>query len=192
MNLYQHTCSTSGAWRWAGIDTHRAPCKHPRDLSRPRHSLNPPVPLESEQTAAQHNGTVQSSHQKHGANRHHEHVVQPGDAADTAGQAWGPIRKAVYSAMQRLRLLAIAHFLSHSLRSALASAVCLTGAAILCGHDITAQALLQPSTLHAGAGSMMLAGSLLLSGVPAFVDATLQVRALHLSCACRSCAPWHR
>jgi hypothetical protein len=91
------------------------------------------------------------------------------------GEAWGPLRTGLYHFLERTQLLAISDFLSHSFRSALASAACFLGYAFLSTRAAPSMAL-PPFTIATSTPALVLLTiSLAFSGIPCLVDAVVQV-----------------
>lgn len=167
-------------------ERHRVPHKR---VPPCRHSLNPAVPSETAQSTS---GSDAGSRLE----PHHRNNVLNGTGKDATTSSsfccgaeegtsvhvhhdkqahWGPLRSGIYSLLQGTQLLQTSSFLSHSLRAALLSGACFAASALL-AHRLPAEVVLPSlATSQAAAVTCALTATLALSGVPAFVDAILQV-----------------
>ena len=149
-----------------------------------RHSLNPAVSHDHPSSGPGVSCDDGAPTIQHGSNgTGHAHGSH--DDADTGtgvhvhhekGADWGPLRNSVYALLYNLRVLEAASFLSHSLRAALLSAACFGVSALMASQVPAAAGMPSLATVPSAVASCALAISLVLSGLPAFIDAILQVR----------------
>lgn len=162
-----------------------------RRLHQCRHSLTPAISLEGKQSidssysiaessertlshgrepeeGASDCGSLQlaccaRSHDEHGDHVHHEH-----------DSSWGPLRTGVFELLRMCKVLQVSDQLSHSFRAALVSCACFLASAALSTGLIGGPAATAGTTRFTAAAGL-LATSVCLSGLPAMVDAVVQV-----------------
>jgi hypothetical protein len=171
----------------------------PLDARRPRcslvckHSTDSALPPDSMTGLGRHsrNGVAgghpypqgERSHNKPNHGHHDGHGHDSGVHVDYHKDAnWGPLRSVLFMVLERSRALHITDFLSHSLRSALVSAACFLVSAVLTSRLPVSIGMPGLASKQAATATGLLAVSLALSGLPAIVDALLQVSYFSLRC----------